>query len=97
MGTSLDGLNLHKGNNAGFLEHYPPPYGQSIDWYDLELSHGLHFNDEWSFSDYHWQAALDYMRTHPRETLHGDLRKLSALLLAPERRWNCDPRRYHVG
>jgi hypothetical protein len=82
VGTSLDGLNLHKGNNAGFLEHYPPAHGESIDWYDFELSRGLHFNDEWSFSDYHWTAALDYIRTHPRETLQGDLRKLNVLFFS---------------
>lgn len=82
VGTSLDGLNLHKGNNAAFLEHYPPAHGESIDWYDFELSRGLHFNDEWTFSDYHWQASLDYMRTHPRETLQGVLRKFDVLFFS---------------
>lgn len=82
VGTSLDGLNLHKGNNAGFLEHYPPARGESIDRYDFELNRGLHFNDEWSFSDYHWKTSLDYMRTHPRETLQGDLRKLNVLFFS---------------
>jgi len=41
LGTSLDGINLHKGNNAGFLEHYPPPHGDSMDWYDFALNRGL--------------------------------------------------------
>ena len=27
LGTSLDGINLHKGNNGLFLDHYPPPSG----------------------------------------------------------------------
>jgi hypothetical protein len=26
FGTSLDGYNLHKGNNPTFLENYPPPF-----------------------------------------------------------------------
>src|SRR5271168_2660984 len=85
VGTSLDGINLHKGNNAGFLEHYPPPHGDSIDWYDFELNRGLYFSDEWSFNDYHKKAALDYLWAHPRETLKGDLRKLNVLFFAVEK------------
>src|SRR5882757_7969860 len=85
VGTSFDGLNLHKGNNAGFLEHYPPPHGNSMDWYDFELNRGLHFDDEWSFNDYHQRAALDYLRAHPRETLEGDLRKLNVLFFSLEK------------
>ena len=85
MGTSFDGINLHKGNNAGFLEHYPPRHGDSMDWYDFELNRGLYFNDEWSFNDYHQRAALDYLRTHPRETLEGDVRKLNVLIFSVEK------------
>jgi hypothetical protein len=82
LGTSLDGINLHKGNNAGFLEHYPPQRGDSMDWYDFELNRGLHFGDEWSFNDYHLRAALEYLRGHPRETLMGDGRKLNVLFFS---------------
>jgi hypothetical protein len=85
VGTSFDGINLHKGNNAGFLQHYPPPHGNSMDWYDFELNRGLHFSDEWSFNDYHQRAALDFLRTHPRETLEGDVRKLNVLFLSLEK------------
>jgi hypothetical protein len=85
VGTSFDGINLHKGNNAGFLEHYPPPHGDSMDWYDFELNRGLHFGDEWSFNDYHQRAALDYLRAHPRETLAGDVRKLNVLFFSLEK------------
>jgi hypothetical protein len=85
VGTSLDGINLHKGNNAGFLEHYPPPHGDSMDWYDFELNRGLYFGDEWSFNDYHQKAALDYLWTHPRETLEGDVRKVHILFFSFEK------------
>jgi hypothetical protein len=85
VGTSFDGVNLHKGNNAGFLEHYPPRQGDSMDWYDFELNRGLHFGDEWSFNDYHQKAALDYLRVHPRETLVGDVRKVDVLFFAVEK------------
>jgi hypothetical protein len=85
VGTSFDGINLHKGNNAGFLEHYPPPQGDSMDWYDFELNRGLRFSDEWSFNDYHQKAALDYLRAHPRETLVGDARKLDVLFFSVEK------------
>lgn len=85
VGTSLDGINLHKGNNAGFLEHYPSPRGDSMDWYDFELNRGLYFGDEWSFDDYHKKAALDYLRSHPRETLEGDVRKINVLFFSVEK------------
>ena len=85
LGTSFDGINLHKGNNAGFLEHYPPRHGDSMDWYDFELNRGLHFGDEWSFNDYHQRAALGYLRAHPRETLAGDGRKLKVLFFSVEK------------
>jgi hypothetical protein len=85
VGTSLDGINLHKGNNAGFLEHYPSPHGDSMDWYDFELNRGLYFGDEWSFNDYHARAALDYLLSHPRETLEGDVRKVNVLFFAIEK------------
>jgi hypothetical protein len=85
VGTSFDGINLHKGNNAGFLEHYPPRHGDSMDWYDFELNRGLYFGDEWSFNNYHQKAALDYLRAHPRETLEGDVRKFNVLFFAVEK------------
>jgi hypothetical protein len=85
VGTSFDGINLHKGNNVGFLEHYPPPHGDSMDWYDFELNRGLQFGDEWSFNDYHQRAALDYLLAHPRETLKGDWRKLNVLFFSVEK------------
>ncbi|MBB5318961.1 hypothetical protein [Tunturibacter empetritectus] len=85
VGTSFDGINLHKGNNAGFLQNYPPVHGDSLDWYDFELNRGVSFPDEWSFNDYHRRAALEYLRTHPRETLSGDLRKLKILFFSFEK------------
>jgi hypothetical protein len=85
VGTSFDGINLHKGNNAGFLQHYPPLHGESMDWYDFELNRGVRFSDEWSFNDYHQRAALTYLRTHPRETLAGDVRKLNVLFFSLEK------------
>jgi hypothetical protein len=85
VGTSFDGINLHKGNNAGFLDHYPPARGNSMDWYDFELNRGLYFPNEWTFNDYHQQAALNYLLAHPRETLHADLRKLYVIFIAVEK------------
>jgi hypothetical protein len=85
VGTSFDGINLHKGNNPGFLQNYPPTHGDSLDWYDFELNRGMSFPDEWSFNDYHRRAALQYLRTHPRETLSGDLRKLRILFFSVEK------------
>jgi hypothetical protein len=85
ISTSFDGINLHKGNNAKFLAHYPPAPGDSLDRFDTNLNQGLHFSDEWSFNDYHRRAALDYLRTHPRASLRGDERKLYVLFFSLEK------------
>jgi len=82
IGTSLDGINLHKGNNPGFLAHYPPPPGVVFDSFDAELNQGLHFSDEWTFNDYHRRAAWQYLRTHPAQTAKAELRKLFVLFLS---------------
>jgi hypothetical protein len=82
IGTSLDGINLHKANNPAFLSHYPPPPGQAIDWYDTELNRGLHFSDEWSYNDYHRRTAISYLLHHPRETWAGDTRKFKILFFS---------------
>jgi hypothetical protein len=85
ISTSFDGINLHKGNNPEFLAHYPPPPGGSLDRFDPDLNRGQHFSDEWSFNDYHRQAAMDFLRTHPRATLQGEARKLYVLFFSLEK------------
>ena len=82
LGTSLDGLNLHKGNNAGFAAHYPPRPGASLDGFDAELNMGNHFADEWEFNDFHRQAALAYMRDHRAETVRNALTKAQVYFLS---------------
>jgi hypothetical protein len=82
VGTSLDGMNLHKGNAAEFLQRYPPPGGDTLDRHDAELNRGRIFEDEWSFNDFHDRAALAYVRGHMRDTAVGDGRKLEVLLLS---------------
>jgi uncharacterized membrane protein YhaH (DUF805 family) len=82
LGTSIDGINLHKGNNPMFLSHYPAPLGGSLDVYDSELNSGLHFSDEWSFNDYHQHAAVMFLRTHPQQTMQADLRKLGVFFFS---------------
>ncbi|GGA76368.1 hypothetical protein GCM10011507_29700 [Edaphobacter acidisoli] len=82
FGTSLDGINFHKGNNADFLDRYPPQDGGTLDKFDPDLNYGLSFKDEWSFNDYHFRAGIDYVLHHPEETMLGDLRKLDVLLVS---------------
>ena len=71
IGTSLDGMNLHKGNYAEFLERYPPADGGSLDRYDQGLNQGKFFRNEWKFNAYHMHAAESYMVSHPVATLHA--------------------------
>lgn len=82
FGTSIDGVNLHKGNDEIFLAHYPPRPGETLDIYDPALNHGLFFPNEWSFNDYHQRAAMLFIRTHPGATAEGAWRKLEVVLLS---------------
>jgi hypothetical protein len=82
FGTSIDGINLHKGNNAQFLSRYPPPPGETLDSFDSELNVGRQFGNEWSFNDFHQHAAFEYMQSHPGDTAMGDLRKLGVIFFS---------------
>lgn len=82
LGTSLDGINLHKANVDTFLAHYPPPSGTSLDQYDAGLNRGLTFPDEWTYNDFHQHTALAYIRTHPSQIIRGDARKLWVLFFS---------------
>lgn len=80
FGTSLDGLNLHNGNSEHFLRDYPPH--RSLDDTAAQLNAGHYFPDEWTFNDYHRDAAIRFITTHPGDTLRGDLRKLRTMLFS---------------
>ena len=82
FGTSIDGVNLHKGNDELFLAHYPPSMSDTLDSYDPELNRGLRFADEWAFNDYHQRAAIVFIKTHPRATAEGIRRKLEVVLFS---------------
>ena len=82
LGTSIDGINLRKGNNNAFLDRYPPPPGDSLDRFDPTFNKGLHFSDEWSFNDFHEKAAIAYLRTHPQRTVVGGMRKFDVLFVS---------------
>jgi hypothetical protein len=82
IGTSIDGMNLHKANNPEFVARYPPPPGASLDQYDSDLNRGLHFDDEWSFNDFHQHAAIAFLLAHPADTLHADMSKLGVIFFS---------------
>ena len=81
VGTSLDGLNLHKGNNAKFLERYPTSNSQ-FDSYDSELNSGQYFRNEWPYNDYHMAAGRQFIFSHPGATLAGFFKKAAYLLFS---------------
>lgn len=85
LGTSIDGLNLHKGNDAEFLLAYPPSRGHTLDGLDTELNAGRHFDDEWSFNDYHQRAAMEFMEGHPGATARAEVRKLAMIFVSVEK------------
>ncbi|GAC1363778.1 MAG: hypothetical protein NVSMB3_12260 [Acidobacteriaceae bacterium] len=82
LGTSLDGFNLRKGNDASFLARYPPPAGGTLDEFDNELNAGVVFPDEWRFNDFHERAAVAFMHLHPGATARGEVRKLELILFS---------------
>jgi len=82
VGTSVDGIDLHKGNYAEFLDRYPPPAGISLDPYDAALNGGNDFKSEWVFNQYHMHVAEDYMRAHPARTVEAAMWKAEVFFLS---------------
>ena len=82
IGTSIDGINLHKSNSPEFLALYPPAPGQTLDGHDQDLNRGLSFRDEWTFNEYHQKTAIAFLKSHPVETLQGDERKLWVMFVS---------------
>ena len=81
LGTSLDGLNLHKGNNDQFQNRYPISNGY-LDSCDSQLNKGLYFTNEWTFNDYHMAEARQFIAANPIYTAKSDARKAFVLLLS---------------
>lgn len=77
LGSSLDGLNLHKGNNETFLAHYPPSDNGYIDQWDATLSPNYPLSDEWDYDAYHLRAGETFIEAHPGVTIRADLTKLA--------------------
>jgi hypothetical protein len=84
IGTSLDGLNLHKGNNAEFQERYPSP-NSYLDSFDSELNKGHYFTNEWSFNDYHMAEGRLFALSHREFTTLSAEKKLNLLLFSLSR------------
>lgn len=82
IGTSLDGFNLRKGNNAVFLSVYPLPPMVTLDHLDSRLNAGLSFRNEWEFDDYHRKAAVAFIESHPRQIMKADAQKLFNIFLS---------------
>ncbi len=86
VGTSVDEMNLHKGNNPDFLQEYQPKNGGDLDPYDIQLRNGHIFTSEWQMSDYHKSQAVAYIRHHPWTVLYGGLRKAEVFFITLTRR-----------
>jgi hypothetical protein len=82
IGTSLDGYNLHKGNNPTFLEHYPPPFNMNIDPFYADIGVGHHYKSESDFDAGQEKEALQYVKTHPSATIIAMGRKIGVLLFS---------------
>lgn len=82
VGTSLDGINLHKGNHAAFLQLYPPKPGEVLDAYDDTLNRGQFYASEWLFDAAHKREALAYMQAHPWATFQAVLLKAQVFFLS---------------
>lgn len=80
VGTSLDGMNFHKGNRAGFARIYPTS-NSAFDALDPELNAGRRFSGEWDYDAYHKAQGTSFLEAHPAETVVGEGKKFSMLYL----------------
>ena len=85
VGTSLDGINLHKGNYREFLDRYPPGPDDGLDRYDASLSAGHLFHNEWTFNRFHMRAAEAFMLHTPGRTLAAAGRKGWVFFVSPRK------------
>jgi len=81
LGTSVDGMNLHVGNNDQFQNRYPISNAY-LDTTDASLNEGHYFTDEWSFNDYHMAAGRHFALSHPSYTLRSIEKKMFVMLVS---------------
>ncbi len=80
VGTSLDGMNFHKGNREGFLLIYPTT-NAAFDVLDSQLNVGQRFSGEWDFDRYHKVQGRLFLMAHPAETAEAEGKKFSMMYL----------------
>ena len=80
VGTSLDGMNFHKGNRAGFLLMYPTT-NSAFDALDPQLNVGQSFSGEWDYDRYHKAQGKLFLVAHPAETAEADGKKFAMMYL----------------
>lgn len=85
IGTSLDGINFHKGNHEAFLTLYPPKPGEVLDAYDDTLNHGQFYASEWTFDATHKHEALAYILANPWATVHAVVVKAQVFFLSVQK------------
>jgi hypothetical protein len=68
LGTSWDGWNFGKGNNARTLELYPRLH---LDLLDHVPYPDVRAANEWAYEDAQMDAALSFIRSHPGQTLRA--------------------------
>lgn len=84
LGTSSNGMNFLKGNNAGVIDHYPPLTG-TLDAHDAALFAGRTYPDEWRFHDDSLRRAIAFITAEPELFVTLAWRKFSVLFLAVEK------------
>jgi hypothetical protein len=66
--SSLDGLNLYKGNNELTSTLYPLGNLDILDQKRLILPE-VNLSDEWAYDRYYRSKAIEFIKSHPLETL----------------------------
>lgn len=84
LGTSSNGMNFLKGNNAGIIDHYPPLTG-TLDAHDAALFAGRTYPDEWRFHDDSLRRAIAFITAEPELFVTLAWRKFSVLFLSVEK------------
>lgn len=80
--SSLNGVNIYKGNNSKTLELYPALSLDILDITDSVIATPGKFGNEWEYNKFYKQKAYDFIKLHPDVFLKGVIVKTSALFFS---------------
>ncbi len=80
--SSLNGVNIYKGNNSRTLELYPALSLDILDKIDPVITSPGVFSNEWEYNKYYKQKAYNFIKHHPDQFFKSVIIKTWALFLS---------------